>query len=256
MKLLAAGALLAAALAMLFDTSRVARFGSSKGVGVSAERTPVEDSGRATNAAPSGAGPAQVWQRLFNGQDLSGWKHLGGGRVFVRDGLLVLRNDPQRRTGYLVSERKASDFEAHIRCRVIQGDSGFCFHCRPHPRTPIEIVGLQVQLNVEPDRGLGGLFEMHGRGWLAKPSENLSPRPGRRDWIDCRVRAGGPRIQVWLNGEPTVDLEDTGGAAEGFFALQIHGGGHCQVEFEELAVTAIGGRPSAVGGSVLSSSGR
>ena len=30
-----------------------------------------------------------VWKQLFNGKDLTGWKHAGGGSRFVEDGLLA-----------------------------------------------------------------------------------------------------------------------------------------------------------------------
>jgi len=29
------------------------------------------------------------WKQLFNGKDLSGWNHVGGGSRFVEDGLLA-----------------------------------------------------------------------------------------------------------------------------------------------------------------------
>jgi len=29
------------------------------------------------------------WKQLFNGKDLSGWKHVGGGNRFVEEGLLA-----------------------------------------------------------------------------------------------------------------------------------------------------------------------
>ena len=29
------------------------------------------------------------WKQLFNGKDLTGWKHVGGGSRFVEDGLLA-----------------------------------------------------------------------------------------------------------------------------------------------------------------------
>jgi len=31
---------------------------------------------------------AQDWKPLFNGKDLTGWKHVGGGKRFVENGLL------------------------------------------------------------------------------------------------------------------------------------------------------------------------
>jgi hypothetical protein len=32
--------------------------------------------------------PAEEWQQLFNGKDLSGWKHVGPGEMTVENGLI------------------------------------------------------------------------------------------------------------------------------------------------------------------------
>ena len=32
--------------------------------------------------------PAQQWQQLFNGKDLTGWKHVGPGEMTVANGLI------------------------------------------------------------------------------------------------------------------------------------------------------------------------
>jgi hypothetical protein len=181
------------------------------------------------------------WQALFNGRDLDGWQQLGGGRWAVRDGQLVLEHDDARRPGYLVHAVTARDFHARFRCRVECGDSGFFFRSRRHPRTPTEVTGPQVQLNVEPERGLGGLYELHGRGWLAKPPPALTAGlPSDSGWLACEVEARGDWVTVRVNGVETVRLHD-GGAdnlfrGPGAFALQIHGGGCCRVFFRDIAV--------------------
>jgi hypothetical protein len=102
-------------------------------------------------------------------------------------------------------------------------------------------MGPQVQLNMQPGRSLGGLFELHGRGWLRKvdPAVNTRLLEGLQ-WIDCDVAARGPVVEVSINGEQIVywkEEQATSPLTEGgFFALQIHGGGFCTVLVQELAV--------------------
>jgi hypothetical protein len=197
--------------------------------------------GEKPSASPAEAGVrASVdgeWQSLFNGRDLAGWGQVGGGRSFVRDGVLCLANDSERRTGYLVSTVKARNFRARLRCQVPTGDSGFYFRARFDPHTPTEVIGPQVQLNFEPNSGLGGLFEPQGRGWLVKPSPEVNARLLQGlDWVDCDVEVVERHILVRVNGVKTVDFTDANPdnryQEAGFFALQIHGGGYCDARFQ------------------------
>ena len=47
----------------------------------------------ATAALMSGvsAGQSATWRPLFNGRDLTGWKHVGAGKFVVQDGALTTR---------------------------------------------------------------------------------------------------------------------------------------------------------------------
>jgi hypothetical protein len=182
---------------------------------------------------------------LFNGRDLGGWEHLGGGRVRVDDGLLILENDGERRPGYLLCARPpVRDFRARVECRVPTGDSGFFFRSRRHERHATEVMGPQVQLNIGPRAGLGGVFEMHGRAWVRKtdPAVNTALVAGL-DWMTVTVTARGPRLVVAVNGVPTVDITDAGPDnqfhAAGRFALQIHGGGPLYAAFRRIDVAPL-----------------
>lgn len=183
--------------------------------------------------------PDDAWVSLFNGRDLSGWEHLGGGKVGVRDGLIQLENDGSHRPGYLATRGRFRDFQARFRCKVVGGDSGLFFRARRDPNHPEGLLGPQVQLHPLPDRGLGGLFETQGRGWLLKPgaavvSEVLS----RADWLDGELMVRGSTVRVVLNGVVTAEWSDDQGLPEsGCLAIQMHGAG-CRVVWASLEVRA------------------
>jgi hypothetical protein len=181
-----------------------------------------------------------TWQPLFNGRDLSGWQHLGGGRVSVRDGLLILEHDGEYQPGYLISKLTARDFVARVRCKIEQGDSGFFYRCHRDPRTPTTILGPQVQLN--RDTHFGGIYETQGRGWVQKPLTSSAVGVGA-GWLDGEIAVRRDHVHVIIEGQKLVDFEDDpiGNSFQeaGLFALQIHGGGTCHVLFERIDVQVL-----------------
>jgi len=188
--------------------------------------------------------PAELrnrWVELFNGRDLLGWRLVGGGRASVRDGLIVLENDSERRSGYLVSELSPKDFQLEFCCRIEMGDSGLLFRAHPEPRTPTEFIGPQVQLNRATDAGLGGVYESHGRGWLARPAQDIETALARHgEWLHVQLDVTGPQVRVQVNGLETANLEDTDPAnrfvGAGRLGWQIHGGCFVRVYIKSIRV--------------------
>jgi hypothetical protein len=182
---------------------------------------------------------ATEWQSLFNGQDLAGWEHLGGGSVRVENGLLILESSGQHRPGYLLARPEVSNFEVRWRCRLTHGDSGLFFLAQRDPHSPAAIRGPQVQLNRSPGRSLGGIYETQGRGWLARTPANVeADLLSHADWLDCLLAVRGPTIRVSINGRETVEIARESLACEvgdfdgkaGRLAFQMHGGAGCQLE--------------------------
>jgi hypothetical protein len=59
-------------------------------------------------------------------------------------------------------------------------------------------------------------------------------KPG---WNTYEIEAKGSKIRTWINGNLCVDLEDTGGARRGIFALQLHSGGPTEVRYRNFELT-------------------
>lgn len=86
----------------------------------------------------------------------------------------------------------------------------------------------------------GALYDESRRNKiLAKPADDVLQqvsRPG--EWHDYRIRAEGPRVQLWVNGIQTVDYTETeqGLPATGVIALQIHGNAVSEVRFKDIEI--------------------
>jgi hypothetical protein len=182
----------------------------------------------------AGFSAAQKKASLFNGKDLSGWKVYGTEKWYVEDGLLVCESGPDKKYGYLATEKFYKDFDLSVQFKQeANGNSGLFF------RSTIE--GTRIsgwQCEVAP-RGndTGGIYESYGRGWLKQiddEKENIL-KPG--EWNKLRIRVTGDRVQTWLNGEPMVDFSDEKiGKANGSIALQIHDGGGIKVKWRKLVI--------------------
>jgi hypothetical protein len=171
---------------------------------------------------------------LFNGVDLTGWTAYGTEKWYVEDSLLVCESGPDKQYGYLATDMYYKDFDLSVDFRQISdGNSGVFF------RSFIEgtrISGWQVEV-APKDHDTGGIYESYGRGWLIQipdEKENIL-KPG--EWNTLRIKAVGPDVTTWLNGEEMVNLNDPKiGRANGRIALQIHDGGGIKVQWKNLMI--------------------
>jgi hypothetical protein len=178
--------------------------------------------------------PFQKKESLFNGKDLTGWKIYGTEKWYVEDGQLVCESGPDKKYGYLATEKFYKDFDLTVEFKQeANGNSGVFF------RSTIEgtkITGWQCEV-APKGRDTGGIYESYGRGWLKQiedEKENIL-KPG--EWNQMRLKVVGDRVQTWLNGVQMVDLTDEKiGKANGSIALQIHDGGGIKVRWRNLVI--------------------
>lgn len=171
---------------------------------------------------------------LFNGEDLSGWKIYGTEKWYVEDGLLVCESGPDKKYGYLATEKFYKDFDLSVEFKQeANGNSGVFF------RSTIEgtkIAGWQCEV-APPGHDTGGIYESYGRGWLKQIDDSRENILKAGEWNTLRIKVTGPRVQTWLNGEAMVDFSDDKiGQANGSIALQIHDGGGIKVRWRNLIV--------------------
>jgi hypothetical protein len=192
------------------------------------------------------------WIRLFNGQDLTGWKipnppsgqFKGVKEVKNADGKVVAfvgigKNDAevtlwQVKDGMLVgggpashifSEVEADDFRYRVVAKINdKGNSGQYFRTQFGPGFP---KGYEAQINAthsDPIR-TGSLYPSFK---LDKGDREkilvLKDAPHKPDeFFTQEVVAEGNRIQIFVNGKKTVDFTDPNSTyKKGHFALQGH----------------------------------
>ena len=166
---------------------------------------------------------AAEWQPLFNGQDLEGWKQLGGeARYEVEGDAIVGYTAADTPNSFLTTQERYSDFifeyEMYIDPAMNSG-----VQIRSNTRDDGVVHGYQVEADPSARRFTGGIFDEQRRGWLSPLSRNEKGREAFENgkWNHFRVEAIGHSIQVWVNGIQTAALVDDM-TDSGFIGLQVH----------------------------------
>ena len=205
--------------------------------------------GLALCALPLAAGDAG-WKQLFNGKDLTGWKHVDKGGMTVENGLIQTHGG----MGLLYwTGGKIGNCQLRVvfKMRDHNDNSGVYIRIPVEPREawmPVHY-GYEVQIDNEPEKG--NEDEMHVTGTLYSLTHPLA-RPGKPgpEWNTMEITIKGPRTIVSVNGVKVTDytegqpvppkklwFEPDRGTRpnEGWFGLQNHGD-HDVVFFKEVAI--------------------
>jgi hypothetical protein len=159
-------------------------------------------------AGLASASPAQTseWKQLFDGKDLTGWKHVGPGEMTVEDGLIQTHGG----MGLLYwTGGKLGDCTIRVvfKMRDKNDNSGVYIRIPIEPREawmPVHY-GYEVQIdNVaegEDDRHITGMLYS-----LTKPLARAG-KPGPQ-WNTMEITLDGPHTIVVLNGVKVTDFTE------------------------------------------------
>src|ERR1700687_3412071 len=190
------------------------------------------------------------WQQLFNGKDLTGWKHVGPGNMTVENGLIQAHGGMGLLywTGGKLSHCK---IRVVYKMRDFNDNSGVFIRIPIEPREewmPVHY-GYEVQIDNHPEDSKEDDYHIPGTLYsltkpLAKPG-----KPGP-EWNTMLITLDGPRTIVVLNdvtvtdyteGQPVperkFDFEPQHGTRpnEGYIDLQNHSDNDI-VFFKEVSV--------------------
>ena len=146
------------------------------------------------------------WKQLFDGKDLTGWKHVGPGSMTVEDGLIRTHGG----MGLLYwTGGKLGDCVIRVvfKMRDHNDNSGVFIRIPIEPReewTPVHY-GYEVQI----DNEAAGEDEYHITGMLYSLTKPLarSGKPGP-EWNTMEITLDGPRTVVVLNGVKVTDYTE------------------------------------------------
>ena len=194
--------------------------------------------------------PEPQWKPLFNGRDLTGWKHVGPGGMTAEDGLIKTHGG----MGLLYwTGGKVGDCRIKVvyRMRDNNDNSGVFIRIPIEPREPWMPVhyGYEVQIDNHPETSHEDEYHVTGTLYsLTKPLA-LPGKPGP-EWNTMIIMLDGPHTVVELNGvkvtdyaegqpvpDKKFDFEPQRGTRpnEGWFGLQNHSDNDI-VFFREVAI--------------------
>ncbi|HZZ73991.1 MAG TPA: DUF1080 domain-containing protein [Pirellulales bacterium] len=190
----------------------------------------------AANADESGFTP------IFDGKTLKGWN--GNLKVFrVEEGAIVGGTMKERiaHNDFLAYEKEFADFELRLKFKLIgKGvNGGVQIRSRRIPNN-FEMSGYQADLG---DNYWGSLYDESRRNkTLIAPKAELIQKVLKREaWNDYTIRCQGRHIQLWMNGEQTVDYTEPDEKIEqtGLIALQIHAGEPSEAWYKDLRIKVL-----------------
>lgn len=181
---------------------------------------------------------AQNWEPLFNGKDLTGWKHVGGGSRFVENGLLASKGG----MGLLYW---TGGKLGNCQIKVVYKMQKFNSNAGIFVKVPIEpkeewmpvFYGYEVQIDNHPETSGEDEYHISGTLYAFTKPKSKPGKPGP-EWNTMLITLDGPRTIVYLNdelvtdyreGEPVparkFDFEPYPGRRpdSGYFGLQNHG---------------------------------
>jgi len=196
------------------------------------------------------AEPKGEWRQLFNGKDLTGWKHVGPGSQYVEDGMI--KSHGGMGLLYYTGE-KFGNCTIHVKYRMEKENSNSGVFIRipiePYEEWMPVFYGYEVQIDNKPE--LSNEDDYHYTGMLYSLTKPLAKtgKPGP-DWNTMDITLDGLKTIVYLNdvkimefkeGDPVperkFDFEPFRGPRPeyGYMGLQNHGDNDI-VYFKEVSV--------------------
>jgi hypothetical protein len=148
------------------------------------------------------------WRQLFNGKDLTGWKHVGPGERYVEDGLLKSRGG----MGLLYwPGEKFGNCKIRVvyQMRDENSNAGVFIRIPIEPREewmPVHY-GYEVQIDNKPETS--NEDEYHYTGTLYSLTKPLA-KPGKPgpEWNTMEITLDGLRTIVYVNGIKVTDYKE------------------------------------------------
>jgi hypothetical protein len=144
---------------------------------------------------------------LFNGKDLTGWKHVGPGEMTVDDDGLIHTHSGMGLLYWTAGPVGNCNIRIVFRMRDHNDNSGVYVRIPIEPRE--EWMPVNYGYEVQIDNVAEGEDEYHVTGTLYSLTKPLA-RPGKPgpDWNTMVITLDGPHTIVTVNGEKVTDYTE------------------------------------------------
>ena len=167
------------------------------------------------------------WIRLFDGQSMMGWRNAGNANWKVEDGALVAT---EGEPGLLCTSVRFSDFELMLEYKGTDTtNSGIFLRTPTVPKDPAKDC---FELNIAPPSNPFPTGSLVGR---VKVGEQVD-EPESGEWHTLHALVDRDRVQVWVNGQQSVDYNDTTNLANGLIGLQFR---ESSIKFRNIRIRPI-----------------
>lgn len=185
--------------------------------------------------------PAGMFRPLFDGKTFDGWE--GNLDVFrIEDGAIVggTLEAPIEHNDFLCTRERFGDFELRLKFKLVgeKTNAGVQFRSERVP-DHFEVAGYQADLGAE---WWGSLYdESRRRKTLVEGAAEATQHLQPGQWHEYRIRAVGPRIELWIDGKKTVDYTeaDESIARDGIIGLQIHKGPPAEAWYKDIEIQVL-----------------
>lgn len=169
------------------------------------------------------------WVTLQDGTKMGDWDRLGAANWRFADGAVVADKKEGKDSGFLVSRKSYKDFQMTVEFWADEeANSGVFLRCDT-PKKASAKVCYEVNIydkRPDPSYGTGAIVD------VAK----VVPMPkAAGKWNTYEILAQGSHLVVILNGQKTVDVQDSKHAA-GAFALQYGSG---VIKFRKVQIRSL-----------------
>jgi hypothetical protein len=186
---------------------------------------------------------------LSDGKTFDGWEGDTEKTWRIEDGAFVGGSLKEKvpHNEFLTTKKSYANFELRLKFKLI-GTEGFInggvqFRSVRSPKdskAPWEMIGYQAD---EGDGYYGSLYdESRRKKTLVSPDKALIEKILKKDdWNDYRIRCEGKHIQLWINGEKTVDYTEPDDTIEqtGLIGLQVHGNGKTEAWYKDIVIEVL-----------------
>ncbi len=190
---------------------------------------------------------------LFDGKTLDGWDY--DPKIWrVENGVITGGSTTEKikENHFICTKKSYQNFELKLTIK-----------CSGDPKTGMINSGIQIRsLRVPGGAHMSGYQVDCGAGWFGKIYDEfrrnkviaepidaaaLDKAVDVFGWNEYRIRAEGPRIQVWINGVAAIDHteQDKNIALDGLIGPQVHSGGICLVQVKDVTIEELPPTPGA-----------